>query len=212
MSDDAHTPNAGKRRGRRPGSPDTRAEIIAAARDVFLREGYAGTSMRGVARAAGVDPALVHHYFSDKGGLFRAMIEMRYDPAQLTADMLAEGIDGLGPRAVATALTAWESEYGQALVELVGERPDLIGPMVGFISSEVFTQIAGTLGVPQRELELRAGLIEVQMLGMFVGRYVARMEPLASLSHDDLVRRIGGVIQHFVSGDLGPRPRPQPLR
>ena len=82
------------RRGRRPGSPDTRAEILAVAREQFASRGYAGTSMRAVAAAAGVDAALVHHYFGTKDDLFVAALELKVDPREALRPVVEGGIDG----------------------------------------------------------------------------------------------------------------------
>ena len=77
------------RRGRRPGSPDTRAAILAEARTLFAAQGYAGTSVRAVAAAAGVDAALVHHYFGSKDDLFLAALELPLDPREVLLPVAA---------------------------------------------------------------------------------------------------------------------------
>ena len=79
------------RRGRRPGSPDTRAAILAAARERFAAQGYAGTSVRAVAASAGVDAALVHHYFGTKDDLFLAALELKVDPRGRSAPVVGAG-------------------------------------------------------------------------------------------------------------------------
>ena len=66
--------------GRRPGNADTRGEIVEAAKRVFAAKGYDGASLRAVAREAGVDPALVHHYFDGKASLFVAAMALPFDP------------------------------------------------------------------------------------------------------------------------------------
>ena len=59
-----------------PGPRDERgvlsARILAAARDEFAQNGWAGTTIRAIARAADVDPALIYHYFGSKDGLLDA--------------------------------------------------------------------------------------------------------------------------------------------
>jgi AcrR family transcriptional regulator len=74
--------------GRRPGKVSARDDIIRAARETFAEEGYDGTSLRAVARAAGVDAALIHHYFEGKAGLFMAAMTLPFDPreVQVTPD------------------------------------------------------------------------------------------------------------------------------
>ncbi len=87
-------------RGRRPGAPDTRAEVLAAARASFAEKGFRGTTIRAVAAAAGVDPALVHHYFGTKDDLFVAALEIPVDPREILAPVVAAGA---GRRRRATA-------------------------------------------------------------------------------------------------------------
>ncbi|HEX2418275.1 MAG TPA: helix-turn-helix domain-containing protein, partial [Micromonosporaceae bacterium] len=84
------------RTGRRPGKPDTRQMILAAARDVFAEWGYDRASIRGIAAQAGVDPALVHHYFGNKDSLFQAAIQSPIDPGELLTEALTgKELDGL---------------------------------------------------------------------------------------------------------------------
>jgi AcrR family transcriptional regulator len=98
------------RRGRRPGSPDTRAAILVEARALFAAKGYAGTSVRAVATAAGVDAALVHHYFGTKDDLFLAALRAPLDPREVLAPVAAAGVDGAGERLVRIFLSVWDDE------------------------------------------------------------------------------------------------------
>ena len=86
------------RRGRRPGAPDTRAAILAAAREHFAAQGFRRTTIRAVASDAGVDPALVHHYFGTKDDLFVAALELPIDPRSVIGPALSGGIDGAAER------------------------------------------------------------------------------------------------------------------
>src|SRR3954470_4130791 len=96
------------RRGRRPGSPDTRAAILSVARALFAANGYAGTSVRAVAAAAGADAALVHHYFGTKDDLFLAALELPVDPRQLGAPVGEGGAEGAAERFLTVFLSAWD--------------------------------------------------------------------------------------------------------
>src|SRR5512140_313481 len=95
------------RRGRRPGAPDTRAAILDAARSAFAEKGFGGTTIRGVAAEAGVDAALVHHYFGTKDDLFVAALELPVDPRQAIAPALVDGPDGAGERLLRVFLGVW---------------------------------------------------------------------------------------------------------
>jgi AcrR family transcriptional regulator len=96
------------RRGRRPGAPDTRAAILSAARSRFAEHGYAGTTIRAVATDAGVDAALVHHYFGTKDELFLAAIELPVDPRQVLASAMNGGPEGAGERFLTVFLAVWD--------------------------------------------------------------------------------------------------------
>src|SRR3954463_15231680 len=98
----------GPPRGRRKGSPDTRSAILAAARTSFARQGFAGTTIRGIASAAGVDAALVHHYFGTKDDLFIAALELPVDPRTAIAPALAEGPDSAGERVLRVFVGVWD--------------------------------------------------------------------------------------------------------
>jgi AcrR family transcriptional regulator len=103
---------AGRRRGRPPGGSNTREDVLAAARRVFAERGYEGATLRAIAAQAGVDPAMVRHFFGDKGGLFRAALHLPFDPAPALAGVVAGGIDGLGERLVRFFLSVWEGGAG----------------------------------------------------------------------------------------------------
>ena len=97
------------RTGRRPGHQDTREAILAAAREAFAERGFDGASIRLIAAGAGVDPALVHHYFGTKDQLFLDAMQAPIDPAQIIPQALAGGVDGVGERLVRTLLGVWDS-------------------------------------------------------------------------------------------------------
>src|SRR4051812_30128042 len=101
------TAEVGRGRGRRRGGPDTRGEILAAARQSFAGKGFTGTTIRAVAADAGVDPALVHHYFGAKEDLFLAALEIPVDPRRLVPPVFDEGVAGAGERLVRVFLSVW---------------------------------------------------------------------------------------------------------
>src|SRR4051812_39471436 len=119
------------RRGRRPGAPDTRATILDAARSAFAESGFAGTTVRGVAAAAGVDAALVHHYFGTKDDLFLAAMELPVDPRGVIAPAVAGGIDGAGERLLRAFLSLWGDP--QTSPGPVGAVPSALHPGGGAV-------------------------------------------------------------------------------
>ena len=194
---------SGAPRGRRPGSPDTRAAILDAARAAFASQGRAGASVRGIAAAAGVDAALVHHYFGTKDDLFLAALHLPLDPREVLAPVAQGGIDGAGERLVRTFLGVWDEEQHRlpllALVRGVlepgGERlvaDGLLGLVLG--------PVGASLGID--EPERRMTLVASQLIGLVMARYVLRLEPLASSPAADLVPTYAPVIQGYLDGPL----------
>lgn len=193
------------RTGRRPGKPDTRAHILAVAEAVFARDGFAEASVRGIAREAGVDPALVHRYFGSKRDLFAAAIRLGFDVKSLTARVTASGgRDGVGHRAISTITAVWESPMGRTLLESVRTNPTLMGLMAGFMF-DVIVEAAISLGYSRREAELRAALVEATMLGLVQARFALAIKPVASMSRDDLIRVYAPILQRLMGEDLGLR-------
>lgn len=190
-------------RGRRPGTPDTRAEVLAAARTSFAEKGFRGTTIRAVAASAGVDPALVHHYFGTKDDLFVAALEIPVDPREVLAPVVAAGPDGAGERLLRTFLGVWDDPALQpGLLALARSMvADDSGGLVreGFIPVVVGPVLAGL--VVDRP-EVRIPLVASQVLGLIVARYVIAVPQMAQMPAEDVVARIGPVIQHYLTGDL----------
>lgn len=193
----------GGRTGRRPGGPDTRSEILEAARTRFAREGYEGTTIRGVAAAANVDPALVHHYFGTKQELFRAAAAFPVGSEDLVA-VLACGPPTQRAEALARFFfQVWESEGSrlqlQAVLRSAMTYDDAAALLRAFIARELLAPVAQRLEVD--DAETRVALVATQMVGLAMLRYVIRVEPLASLHTEELVARIVPVIEHHLFGD-----------
>src|SRR5918999_3493174 len=100
---------SGRRPGRRPGESGTREAIAGAARRLFAERGYDRTTIRAIAAEAGVDPALVVHFFGSKEALFRAVIEWPFDPEVLLERLAAPGPESIGRRLARGFLEFWDS-------------------------------------------------------------------------------------------------------
>ncbi|WP_244931226.1 TetR family transcriptional regulator [Nocardioides sp. W7] len=194
---------SGARRGRRPGAPDTRAAILAAARARFAAQGYAGTSVRGVAADAGVDAALVHHYFGTKDDLFVAALELRVDPRVAVLPVIEGGVEGAGERLMRLFVSVWDDEEARLplLVLIRGiadpERQNLVRD--GFVRMVLGPVGAGlALDEPER----RTALVASQLVGLVMLRYVLAVEPLASTPAETLVATYAPVLQGYLSGPL----------
>ncbi|MFF2053965.1 TetR family transcriptional regulator [Leifsonia sp. NPDC058194] len=198
-----------ERRGRgRPrkarGTASARDAIVRAAAEEFVERGYDATSLRAVARRAGVDSALVHHYFDGKPALFAAALE-----APLRPD-----------RVLDVVLSAPRAEIGERLVRYLCEQLD-DGPAAGrmvvvlrtalgsgpgtrmvreFLTREVFSRLAA-LNEGAGDAGLRADLAAAQIVGLIVTRYVLKLDPVATTPADELARRVGPVLQWHLFGD-----------
>ena len=191
------------RRGRRPGAPDTRAAILSAARARFAEHGYAGTTIRAVATDAGVDAALVHHYFGTKDELFLAAMERPVDPREVLASAMNGGPDGAGERFLTAFLSVWDDpELQPALVGVVRAMLDPASSRLlteGFLPV-VVRPIGEALGIDRPEH--RMPIVASQVVGVILLRYVMRVEPLASMSSQDVVATYAPTIQRYLTGPL----------
>ena len=188
------------RTGRRPGAGGTREKILAAARSYFAGAGYEGTTIRAIAADAGVDPALVLHYFGSKEGIFLAAVEFPIDPAALIPPLLEPGLDGLGARLVRFFLETWDSPAGSPLLGLIrsvvaSERAAAV--LRDFVSREVLGRLAEALELDRPQL--RASLAASQLVGLAMLRYVVKLEPLASASPEDLAAWLGPTLQRYLT-------------
>jgi AcrR family transcriptional regulator len=183
-------------RGRRPGGSDTREGILAAARERFGAHGYDRTRIRDVAADAGVDAALVHYFFKSKDGLFVAAMELPFRPAEVIAPVLAEGVDGLGERLVRRMLTMWDENRPAllAIVHSASSHPGAALALREFVLSEIVGRLAATLDGDQ----LKATLVASQIVGLIAVRYIARVEPLASMDREEIVPLVAPTLQRYI--------------
>lgn len=192
------------RTGRRPGESDTREAILAAAMRAFAQGGYDGASLRSIAGAAGVDPALVHHYFGSKHGLFVAAMQFPVDPGAVLPALLAPGVDGLGERLVRFFLSLWDGAGDRspflALIRGAVSHEESAALLREFVTREVLGRVAAA--VDQPEPELRATLVGSQMVGLAMARYVIRIEPLASADAETVVAAVAPTVQRYLAGPL----------
>jgi AcrR family transcriptional regulator len=192
------------RTGRRPGSADTRGRILDAARATFGERGFDGTTMRGVAARAGVDPALIHHYFGSKQRLFVAAMEFPVDFAVTVPRLLAGPREGIGERLVRFVFETWESPPVRPLI--VGlVRSATTDPVAAAMLRELLAEgplLALTHAIDRPDARLRAALVGTQLIGLAMARYVVAVEPLASAPIEDLVGAVGPTVQRYLTGDL----------
>ncbi|EMF57127.1 TetR family transcriptional regulator [Streptomyces bottropensis] len=199
-----------RRRGRpsRTESADTpaaRDRILAAAREEFSERGYDKTSVRGIAKAAGVDSALVHHYFGTKEQVFEAAITLSFGPAMQAPRAVEEGpLDGVGERLARFFFGVWENPATRtpllAIVRSAVNNEAAAAVFRRIIATQVLRRIADRLEV--QDAELRAELAAAQLVGIAMLRYVIKVEPLASADPEQIIRRVAPVVQAHLTAPL----------
>ena len=190
-------------RGRRPGAPDTRTEILGAARALFATHGFKGASVRAIAAEAGVDPALVHHYFGTKDDLFMAALQLPVDPRELLAPLRADGPEKAAVGLLRTFLGVWDDPQHQ--LALLGVFRSILEPQgeqlfrEGFVPV-VLQPVGQGLGIDRPEK--RMPLVASQIIGLIMCRYVLRLPPLDTMEPELLVATYAPTIQRYLTGEL----------
>ena len=189
------------RRGRRAAGGDTRADILTAARTMFAESGYAATTLRAVARQARVDPALILHHFDSKEMLFRSAMDVPIDPAAIAAIIGDDDRDALGERLCMYFLGLWEDGATRqpllAMLRSALTHDAAAGSLRGFVTEALVGRVALMLDVP--DAELRATLVGSQLVGLAIGRYLLRLEPLASADAATVVTWVAPTLQRYLT-------------
>lgn len=191
-----------------PGPRDERgvlaARITAAARDEFAEHGWAGTTIRAVARSADVDPALVYHYFGSKEGLLDAATNPPQQWLDRVAEVWATPIERLGSALLELLLASWADDaIGptlRAILQTAAHEPATRDKLRRVVEGSLMGVSA--LGSDDRDRLVRSGLISSQMMGFALMRYVWKIEPVASMTDDEAIAAIAPNLQRYVNGDL----------
>lgn len=172
----------------------TPAAIRAAAARLFAERGYAGVSVRELAREAGVDPALVIRHFTSKENLFLATMKLDLDQQPLGAWPLEE----VGARYIAFLLDADQSTRGIFLALLRASDGDQIGSQLREVHDTFFVEpLRARLEGP--DAEVRARLAAALVGGLLYSLWVVGDEQLLATDHRELVRRYGALLQSLVT-------------
>jgi AcrR family transcriptional regulator len=191
-----------------PGPRDERgvlaARIVAAARDEFAENGWAGTTIRAVARTADVDPALVYHYFGSKEGLLDAATNPPQKWLESVSEVWTAPIEHLGAALVQLLLASWaDDEIGptlRAILQTAAHEPSTREKLRRVVEGSLMG--VSHLGDDERDRLIRSGLISSQMMGFALMRYVWKIEPIASMTDDEAIAAIAPNLQHYVNGDI----------
>ncbi len=203
------TPRRGRGRPSRTESesgPGTRDRILAAAREQFSERGYDKASIRGIAKAAGVDPALVHHYFGTKDDVFAAAIEATFEPALGAPEVVAAGIagpgpDGAGERLARFFFSVWENPTTRvpllAVVRSAVTHEMAAKVLRNFVLTRLIERVEADLDVPNPRF--RAELAASHMVGIALIRYVVKVEPLASADPEEIIALVAPTLQRYLT-------------
>lgn len=193
--------------GRRPGNADTRGEIVEAAKRVFASKGYDGTSLRAVAREAGVDPALVHHYFDGKAGLFVAAMALPFDPKQVK-DQAGGGAPGhSGAQTIEGFLTMWDLAEGSgssfaSCLSAMAASENVADAMREFVNDRVWNSIEAPEGEGEALKRRRISLVSSQLMGLAFARYILRVPPMSTASPRQIGRWVGPTLDRYFKEPL----------
>jgi AcrR family transcriptional regulator len=189
-----------RRPGRPPGESDTRTAILTAARSLFAELGYDRASIRAIARRAGVDAALVHHYYGTKDELLAAAVRLPFEPATLVLAALADP-DRAGEVLARQFFALWESatirDHMLALARAALTHPVATEALRSMITRQSLEPIVAGLELPNAPL--RAELVGTHLFGLAMGRYGLGLEPLASTDIDTIAAAVGPTLQRYLT-------------
>jgi AcrR family transcriptional regulator len=193
-----------KRPGRPPGTSNTRDRILASARNLFARNGIGETSIRAIAADAGVDPALVHHYFGTKTQLFAAAIQIPIDPMQVIGPLQQVPVEDIGHVLPSILLPLWDSELGKGFIAtlrsvLAGSDASLVR---SFLQDVITTEVGSRVDDPPGSGRIRVQFVASQLVGVVMARYILELEPFKSLPVEQIAETIAPNLQRYLTGDL----------
>jgi AcrR family transcriptional regulator len=195
--------------GRRPGNLDTRDDIIQAAKRIFARDGYDKTSLRAVAREAGVDAALVHHYFDGKSDLFIAAMSLPFDPRDV-ANPDGSGLHDLGLSGtdiVVGFLSVWDAAEGTgssfaAIAGAMASAPVVADAMREFLTERVWQLIPLLEGDDEATHQVRRAMVSTQLIGLAFTRYLTRVPPISTATPAEIGRWAGPTLDRYTKGEI----------
>ncbi|MEU4212059.1 TetR family transcriptional regulator [Streptomyces sp. NPDC026206] len=208
MTDASGRPPAAKKRGRPArtdagAGPGARERILTAARAEFAEHGYDKASIRGIAKGAGVDPALVHHYFGPKEQIFATAVEVAFTPALSASEAVTGGSpEGAGERLARFVLGVWEDPVTRepllAILRSAVANETAAKVFRDLISTRLMARIAARLSGP--DPRLRSELAAAQLVGTAMMRHVIKIEPLASADLEQVIAMVAPAVQRHLTG------------
>ena len=193
-----------KRPGRPPGTSDTRERILESARNLFACNGIDKSSIRAIAKDAGVDPALVHHYFGTKTQLFAAAIHIPIDPMAVIGPLREVPIERIGYTLPSILLPLWDSELGKGFIAelrsiLAGNDVTLIR---SFLQEVITAEVGSRVDDPPGSGRIRVQFVASQLVGVVMARYILELDPFKSLPIEQIADTIAPNLQRYLTGEL----------
>jgi AcrR family transcriptional regulator len=193
-----------KRPGRPAGTSDNRERILVSARELFARNGIDKTSIRAIGADAGVDAALVHHYFGTKTQLFAAAIHIPIDPMAVIGPLREIPVDRIGYVLPSILLPLWESELGKGFIAtlrsiLAGNDASLIR---SFLQDVIAVEVGSRVDSPPGTGRIRVQYVASQLVGVVMARYILELDPFRSLPVEQIAETIAPNLQRYLTGDL----------
>jgi len=193
--------------GRRPGNVDTRGQIIDAAKRVFAAKGYDGASLRAVARAADVDPALVHHYFDGKASLFVAAMALPFGPRTLPVHDQSTASTSAGTMVITGFLTMWDHAEGTgssfaSCVAGMAASTNVADAMREFVAERIWEKSPVNEGESDDMTRQRRALVSSQLMGLAFIRYILRVPPISTTTPEEIARWAGPTLDRYMVGPI----------
>jgi AcrR family transcriptional regulator len=193
-----------KRPGRPAGPSDTRERILDTARTLFARNGIDNTSIRAIAKDAGVDPALVHHYFGTKTQLFAAAIHIPIDPMDVLGPLRQVPVEQIGYTLPRLLLPLWDSEVGKGFTAMLrsivgGGEVSLIR---SFLQDVIVAEVGSRVDDPPGSGPIRIQFVASQLVGIAMARYILELEPFTSLPIEQIAETVAPNLQRYLTGEL----------
>ncbi len=178
--------------------------ILSIARASFSEHGYAGTTLRGVARQAGVDPALINYYYQTKNGLLDAALIPPPTWTESVAAAAGSPLKTRGATLVQTMIAAWEDpptrEFLRSAILTAAHEPIALQRLATNFAAYILDAVSAELSDTERAV--RASLVSSQIVGLAMTRYVWKVGALATLSTEQVVNLIAPTIQRYLTGKL----------
>ncbi len=182
--------------------PDLTSSILGAARLVLGARGYANTTIKTVAAAAGVAPGVVRSLYSNKEQLLAAALRVPFDPAGSIPKLIAPGLDGMGERLVRLTLQLSSDEQVRkdATNLMQSARTstsiDQLRGLTEFLQATLLDRLVEAMGVP--DARMRGALITAYLAGVAATRSMLIIEPLASATDEVIVALVAPTIQRLL--------------